>query len=181
MANDGTVTRYSVVATQAHIDAIARVGSSPRIWGPLAWLGVLAGAWFGMLLGSSLLPPSVEDHPALGWLTVLSSMVLWGWISVAVLRWSVRRRLRRGLAEGGWHVGSEHHAEFDETGIALRGPTSEVPVSYENVRGVHEDRGGILIRRRWSRTPVLSVSELFPAVELERVRRRSAERAKTGS
>ena len=49
-------------------------------------------------------------------------------------------------------------------------------MSYENVRGVHEDRGGILLRRRWSRTPVLSVSELFPAAELERVRRRSAER-----
>jgi hypothetical protein len=114
-------------------------------------------------------------------LTVLSSTLLWGWLSAALLRWSARRRLRRGLAEGGWHVGSEHHAQFDETGIELRGPTSEVPVSYENIRRVHEDRGGILIQRRWSRTPVLSVSELFPAVELERVRRRSAERPKAGS
>lgn len=173
---DGTTTSYSVVATQAHIDAIAWVGSSPRIWGALAWTGVLAGGWFGLVLGAWLLPASAEDHQALGWLAVLSSAVFWGCLSAMALRRSVRSRLRRDLEDGGWHVGSEHHATYDDTGLSLRGPTSEVTVSYENVRSVHEDRGGVLVRRHWSRTPVLSVSELFPPVELERLRRRIAQR-----
>jgi len=167
-----------VVATQQHIEAMARIGSTPRIWGPLAWLGVLAGAWFGLIVGARLLPASAQDHPALGWLTVLSSAALWGCLSGVALRWSLRKRLQRALAEGGWHVGSEHHAEFSETGLALRGPTSEVPVSYENIRWLREDRGGVLIRRRWSRTPLLSGADLFPDGELERVRRRAADRAR---
>ena len=163
----GPVRCYSVVATERHLEAISSASSAARSWGPLAWSAVLVGAWFGLVVGAwLLLAVAADTAPTVGWVSVLASAVLWGWLTARYLRWTLRRRMRHALETGGWHVGSEHHAEFSEAGLVLRGPTSELVVSHENIREVVERDGAVLIRRRWSRTPALSVSELFPPEEI---------------
>jgi hypothetical protein len=167
----GAPRSHRVVATDAHIDAMAWVTSGPRSWGCLPWLAVFSAVWFGFVLGVWLLPASADDTPAIALVAALASAALWGWLMVLFLRRAVQRKMRDLLVEGGWYAGSEHEAEFRDDGFTLRGPTSEVSERFEHLRSVRCDRGGILLRRRESRTPLLSVAELFPDDELERVRR----------
>jgi hypothetical protein len=167
-----------VVATQEHVDAMSWVTSGPRSWGLLPWLGVIAAAWFGFGLGVWLLPASADQNPTLALVAALASAALWGWGMVVFLRWTVRRKMRDLLIDSGWYVGSEHEAEFRDEGFTLRGPTSEVSERFEHLRSVRQDRGGVLLRRRESRTPLLSVADLFPEAELERVRRGIADGAR---
>jgi hypothetical protein len=163
---------YSVVATPGHIDAMAWVTSSPRSWSLLPWLAVLSAAWFGFALGVWLLHLATAGAAsAFAALSAFASAVFWGWLMALFVRRVVRKKMRELLVDNGWHVGSEHHAEFRDHGFTLRGPTSEVSERYAHLRSLRVDRGGVLLRRRESRTPLISVADLFPEPELERVRR----------
>lgn len=165
----GRVTAYSVVATRDHVEAMARAVSGPRYWGPLAWVGVPAGLWFGFVLAAALMPDRIRDD-LLGWVVALGSAGLGGWLMARYMHWAVRARMRRHLRRHGWHEGSEHRAEFTDTHLTLQGPSSRVHEPYSALRSVEVRRDGVLLRRRRSRRPVVSVVELFPPAELERVR-----------
>lgn len=171
MPDDAATRRYSVVATDQHLDAMARLSATPRLWGPVVWLGVPVALWLGLLLSSSLMPAAVRQRLPLMGLSVLVLGGAIGWLMAVYLRRTVRRRMRRALEEGGWHVGSEHEAVFSDTGFTLSGPASEMADRYDHFSWVLERDGAVLLRRRESRAPVLSVAELFPPQELERVRR----------
>ena len=160
-----------MVATPDHIDGMAWVTSSPRSWSLLPWLAVLSAAWFGFALGVWLVHLAASGAvSAFAALSALASAVFWGWLMALFVRRVVRRKMRDLLVDNGWYVGSEHHAEFRDEGFTLRGPTSEVSERYAHLRSLRLDRGGVLMRRRESSTPLISVTDLFPEPELERVR-----------
>ena len=167
---------YTVVATRRHLDAMAQAASGVRDWGPLALLGLPAGAYLGFALTAWLLPPPLRAAQAAGWLAVLTGAVLGAWLVGRYLAWAVRARVRKLLTSRGWHEGSVHEAVFDDEGFTLRGPTSEVRQPYAGIRSFEQRHGGVLVRRHGSRgLAVISVDDLFPVGETRAIRQRMEE------
>ena len=164
---------YAVVARPEHVEAMARVVSSPRWFGPLPWFLVLAGTWMGLALTMRFLPEALRVRPGLGWPVVLAGAAAAGWLSVQLGSWAVRRKMRDLLVARGWGAGTEHVAEHGEGWFALRGPGSEVQVQAADVRRIHERHGAVAVLTT-DGPPVLSVAELFPTAEVERLRRGAA-------
>lgn len=167
------VTSYAVVAGPEHVEAMARAVSTPRWFGPLPWFTVIAGTWFGLMLALNQLPEWLRVRPALGWPVVLLVGALVGLATVGLGVWAVRRKMRELLLARGWGEGTEHVAEHGEGWFALRGPGSEVSVDAADVRKVHERPGAVVVLVAGG-PPVMSVTELFPAAEVERLRRAAA-------
>ena len=172
------VATYAVVARPEHVEAMADAVSSPRWFGPLPWFTVIAGTWFGLMLAMNQLPEWLRVRPLLGWPVVVAGGALLGWLSARLGRWVVRRKMRDLLVARGWGVGTEHVAEHGDGWFALRGPASQVHVDAADVRRVHEGRGAVVVLTT-DGPPVMSVAELFPGPEVERLRRAAAGPGKT--
>lgn len=164
------VATYAVVARPEHVGAMARAVSSPRWFGPLPWFLVVAGVWAGLALTMRFLPEPLRVRPELGWPVVLAGGVLAGWLSARLGSWAVRRKMHDLLVARGWGPGTEHAAEHGEGWFALSGPGSQVRVDAVDVRKVHVRHGAVAVLTT-DGPPVLSVAELFPSADVERLRR----------
>ncbi len=165
---------YAVTARPEHVEAMAAAVSSPRWFGPLPWFLVLAGTWMGVVLTRRVLPDPLRERPVIGWAVVLLGGALVAWVSVLLGRWAIERKMRDLLLTRGWAPDTERVAEYgcDDAGNAwmrLLGGDTEVLVEASEIRRVHEREGAVMLLTHGG-PPVLTVAELCPPRELERLR-----------